>query len=39
MQLKIPEPNYWWLLWISLAPVILAFFLRRRKALSKRKKK
>jgi hypothetical protein len=35
-----PDPNYWWLLWIGLAPaIVVPFFLWIKKALSKKKKK
>jgi hypothetical protein len=34
------DPNYWWLMWIALAPVVVVpFFLWVKKTLSKKGKK
>lgn len=39
IQVVQPDPNYWWLLSLAIIPVLLTFFLQRRKTLSKKKEK
>ena len=35
----VQDPNYWWLLVIAIFPIVLTFFLTKKKTLSKGKGK